>query len=206
MKKSEEKQILRNIRNEQEWNVLDFTDDMSIQVTIRKINPGISFVVSYLHNFKEEMLLLERDIATIRDDGDKKAFLKKMKKLLLDNELYKQEKVPRKKKTSTLALKHSVTWYLYNRVDNEIIKIENRIEGLNGIIKAVDNLGKVLKIIKDSNSPDEAVANLMQKQKFSELEARSASKMTLEQLDSKKVLAYIEYLNSIKSLLLNLKS
>lgn len=80
MRKSQEKEVLQNIRNEQKSNMLDFTDNVKIQVTVKKINPNISFVLKYLDlrvRFNEEMSRLNYDIRTIRDDEDKKEYLKK---------------------------------------------------------------------------------------------------------------------------------
>ena len=209
MKTSEEREILRKIREEEALNILDFTDDdTSIQVVVKKINPDMSFKLKYLKNFKTEMMMLERDIATIRNDNDRKPFLETMKVLLSESELFAQQKKTKHRNPGDFTLKHSVTWYLYNRLDSEIDKMDSKIEGVQSQIKAVDNLDIVIKAIRDSFTQEGAVNKLMEQLMFTEIEARyilNTSLIRLTGIVKDKVYEDINYLNNIKSLLVGLK-
>ncbi|WP_442795770.1 DNA gyrase subunit A [Pelobium manganitolerans] len=209
MRTSEEREILRKIREEEALNIMDFTDDdTSIQVVIKKINPDMSFTLKYLKNFKTEMTMLERDIATIRNDIDKKTFLETMKVLLSESELLAQQKKTKQRSPGDFTLKHSVTWYLYNRLDSEIDKMDFKIEGVQSQIKAVDNLDIVIKTIRNSLTQEEAVNKLIEQIMFTEIEAQYIVNMSLRRLtgiEKDKVYEEINYLNLIRSLLIGLK-
>ncbi|GHT72264.1 hypothetical protein AGMMS50262_00420 [Bacteroidia bacterium] len=197
MKKAKAKAILQNIRNNLENNMLDSIDNIKIA---RKINSEISYIVDYLYE-------LIHEIQTISAYIDKKEFLNKMCKLLLENNLHPQEKTPNNKKR---ALQHFLSGYLYSRVDNEIAEIERKINELNSIIKASQNTENVIQILKNTYSSNETKTLLMQKLNFSEQEAQYlCSKMTLKNFVSHEQIAkaaeQVKYLSEIKSLLIQFK-
>ena len=68
------------------------------------------------------------------------------------------------------------------RTKFDLRKAEERAHILEGLIIASDNIDEVIKIIRASNSPDEARANLIARFSLSEIQARAIVEMRLRQL------------------------
>ena len=68
------------------------------------------------------------------------------------------------------------------RTKFDLRKAEVRAHILEGLIIASDNIDEVIKIIRASNSPDEARANLIARFSLSEIQARAIVEMRLRQL------------------------
>ncbi|MCL4118391.1 UNVERIFIED_CONTAM: hypothetical protein GTU68_018364 [Idotea baltica] len=68
------------------------------------------------------------------------------------------------------------------RTTYELKKAEDRAHILEGLIIASDNIDEVIKIIRASNNADEARANLMERFKLSEIQAKAIVEMRLRQL------------------------
>jgi DNA gyrase subunit A len=64
----------------------------------------------------------------------------------------------------------------------ELKKAEERAHILQGLIIASDNIDEVIAIIKQSGSPQEAIANLIARFGFSDIQARAIVEMRLRQL------------------------
>jgi DNA gyrase subunit A len=68
------------------------------------------------------------------------------------------------------------------RTQYDLRKAEERAHILEGLIIASDNIDEVIKIIRASNSPDEARESLMERFKLSDLQSRAIVEMRLRQL------------------------
>jgi len=68
------------------------------------------------------------------------------------------------------------------RTKFELKKAEDRAHILEGLIIASDNIDEVIKIIRASNNADEARANLIERFKLSEIQAKAIVEMRLRQL------------------------
>jgi len=68
------------------------------------------------------------------------------------------------------------------RTEYELRKAEERAHILEGLIIASDNIDEVIKMIRASNSPEEARENLMKRFELSDLQARAIVEMRLRQL------------------------
>ncbi len=68
------------------------------------------------------------------------------------------------------------------RTRYDLRKAEERAHILQGLIIASDHIDEVIKIIRASQTPNEAVSNLMQRFQLSELQARAIVEMRLRQL------------------------
>jgi DNA gyrase subunit A len=93
------------------------------------------------------------------------------------------------------------------RTNFDLKKAEARAHILEGLVKALDNLDAVIKLIRDSKDPVTAREGLMAKWKFSEIQAKAILDMQLQRLtglerdkiieEHKEILALIEELKSI---------
>ncbi len=88
-----------------------------------------------------------------------------------------------------LNLKDLITNFVEHRHDVvtrrtkfELRKAEERAHILEGLIIASDNIDEVIKIIRASKTPDEARANLTERFKLSDIQARAIVEMRLRQL------------------------
>jgi DNA gyrase subunit A len=90
------------------------------------------------------------------------------------------------------------------RTQFELRKAEERAHILEGLIIASDNIDEVIKIIRASNSPDEARESLMNRFELSEIQARAIVEMRLRQLtgleQNKLRSEYAELMELIKDL------
>jgi DNA gyrase subunit A len=71
---------------------------------------------------------------------------------------------------------------LIRRTKFELAEAEKRAHILEGLLIAIDNLDAVIKLIRASETPDEALKGLMEKFKLSELQGRAILDMTLRRL------------------------
>lgn len=78
-----------------------------------------------------------------------------------------------------IAFRHEV---VIRRTRFDLRKAEERAHILEGLIIASDNIDEVIKIIRASNSPDEARENLITRFALSDLQARAIVEMRLRQL------------------------
>ena len=93
------------------------------------------------------------------------------------------------------------------RTKFELAEAEKRAHILQGLIIASDNIDEVIKIIRSSNSPDQARERLIERFALSEIQARAIVEMRLRQLtgleqnklhaEYEEIMKQIEYLNSI---------
>jgi DNA gyrase subunit A len=71
---------------------------------------------------------------------------------------------------------------LIRRTKFELAEAEKRAHILEGLLIAIDNLDAVIKLIRASETPDEALKGLMEKFKLSELQGKAILDMTLRRL------------------------
>ncbi|MDH8700938.1 hypothetical protein M2138_000272 [Dysgonomonadaceae bacterium PH5-43] len=107
-------------------------------------------------------------------------------------------------------LKHSLAWYLMNRIEEEIIKVKKEIEGYRGILKILknDDTKNVIDTIKMSRNTTDAYNQLMQKFNLSEIQANMICNMILQRFTSlldEEVIEIIEEYVVIQSFLEKLK-
>ncbi len=88
-----------------------------------------------------------------------------------------------------LNLKELIHYFVEHRHDvvvrrttYELRKAEERVHILEGLIIASDNIDEVIKIIRASSNTDEARANLIERFKLSEIQAKAIVEMRLRQL------------------------
>lgn len=108
-------------------------------------------------------------------------------------------------------LKHSLAWYLMNRLDHEIMMIEQQIEKISGLLKIYDsdeNFEKAVVIIRKSNSFLMARRGLMEEFQLSEIQAEFVISMKFGNFVSfslNKILHRLEFYATVKSFLNKLK-
>lgn len=93
------------------------------------------------------------------------------------------------------------------RTKYELREAEKRAHILEGLIIAVNNIDEVIKIIKESSTPNDAIAHLMERFELSDIQARAIVDMRLRQLtglemdklrkEYEEIKALIDYLNRI---------
>lgn len=93
------------------------------------------------------------------------------------------------------------------RTKYELREAEKRAHILEGLIIAVNNIDEVIKIIKESSTPNDAIAHLMERFNLSDIQARAIVDMRLRQLtglemdklrkEYEEIKALIDYLNRI---------
>lgn len=112
---------------------------------------------------------------------------------------------------SHFKLKHSLAWYLMNRLDHEIAMIDQQIEktsGLLNIVSCENKLDKAILTIRESNSYLAARNKLMEEFQLTEIQAENILSMKLKTFVSTTeddVLADLSLYTSIKSILTALK-
>ena len=105
-------------------------------------------------------------------------------------------------------LKHSLSWYLMNQMDNEIEKIEQQIEIQKGLLKVYKSSDDVFPIIRESKSDYYATDKLMKHFSLSKPQAKIILNMTMRELidlDKQKIESKIKFLECLKSFLGKLK-
>lgn len=133
-----------------------------------------------------------------------------MRNLLNDSDFNQQKEKPFKKQQ--IELQHSVTWYIYNRIDKEIAAIDKKNEIENDFLKVRSNFMEIMSIIRDSNSPEEAHKKMMEELSLTNNGAKEIIKIKLSSMKKyldgsldEVHLREIDYLAKIKSLLERLK-
>ncbi|MDW8056356.1 MAG: DNA gyrase subunit A [Elusimicrobiota bacterium] len=90
---------------------------------------------------------------------------------------------------------------VYKRTSFDLRKAENRAHIVEGLRVAIENLNKVIKIIRESKDVDTAEKNLMEEFKFTKIQARAILEMRLQQLTSlERTKLEQEYLELIKTI------
>jgi len=115
-----------------------------------------------------------------------------------------------------LSLKELIHYYVEHRKDViirrtkfELKKAEDRLHILEALLVAINNIDRVIELIKKSSSPSEAKEKLKSEFKFTDVQSQAILDMKLQKLTSlevedlkkeyKEVLSMIEYLKSILS-------
>ena len=108
-------------------------------------------------------------------------------------------------------LKHSLAWYLMNRLDHEIAMINRQIEKTSGLLKICDSndhFDKAITIVKESKCSLIARNRLMKEFHLSEIQAEHILSTTLRELTATttdSVLRDLDFYASVTSLLRDLK-
>lgn len=114
----------------------------------------------------------------------------------------------------TLNLKDMISYFVEHRHDvvirrtqYDLRKAEERAHILEGLIIASDNIDEVIKIIRGSKSPQEAIESLMERFNLTEIQSRAIVEMRLRQLtgleqdklhaEYEEIKKLIDYLNEI---------
>lgn len=144
-------------------------------------------------------------IATIRDESDRNGmrivYILKRDAIpnIVLNKLYKYTALQSSFSVNNIALvagrpqllnlKELIHYFVEHRHDvvvrrttYELRKAEERAHILEGLIIASDNIDEVIAIIRASNNADEARANLIERFKLSEIQAKAIVEMRLRQL------------------------
>ncbi len=90
---------------------------------------------------------------------------------------------------------------VYKRTSFDLRKAEHRAHIVEGLRIAIENLNKVIKIIRESKDVDTAEKNLIEEFKFTKIQARAILEMKLQQLTSlERSKLEQEYLDLIKTI------
>ena len=122
-----------------------------------------------------------------------------------------------------LTLKDMIKYFVEHRVDVvirrtkfDLAKAEYRSHIVEGLIVASDNIDEVISIIRSSQSPNEAIERLIERFKFTDVQARAIVEMRLRQLtgleqdklraefdELQKLIAYLKEILSNEELLMS---
>jgi DNA gyrase subunit A len=111
-------------------------------------------------------------------------------------------------KPQILSMREMIQCYIdhrrdvvYKRTSFELKKAEHRAHIVEGLRVAIENLNKVIKIIRESKDVETAESNLMKEFKFTKIQARAILEMKLQQLTSlERSKLEQEYLELIKTI------
>ncbi|MGB9621021.1 MAG: DNA gyrase subunit A [Brevinematia bacterium] len=150
------------------------------------------------------------EISDLRDESDKEGIrvvieLKRgINPKILINKLFKHTQLQQtfninmvalvENQPKLLSLKEIIHYYVEHRKDViirrtkfELKKAEERLHIVEGLLIALNNIDEVIKIIKSSNSPNEAKQKLIQRFNLSEIQATAILDMKLQKLTSLEV-------------------
>jgi DNA gyrase subunit A len=111
-------------------------------------------------------------------------------------------------KPQVLSMREMIQCYIdhrrkiiYKRTEFDLKKAEHRAHIVEGLRVAIENLNKVIKIIRESKDTETASKNLMEEFKFSKIQANAILEMKLHQLTSlEREKLENEYLELIKTI------
>ncbi|WP_425382478.1 DNA gyrase subunit A [Spiroplasma endosymbiont of Melieria omissa] len=93
----------------------------------------------------------------------------------------KQPKVMNLKEMIEIYIEHQIEIIL-NKSNFELKKYEHQYHIIFGLVKALQNIDEIIKIIKESKKTEEALTNLQNKFEFSEKQAKAILEMKLQRL------------------------
>lgn len=131
-----------------------------------------------------------RFVLELTKDGDPDTIVNKLYRLTQLEETYSFNQVALVGKTPKLLnFKELIAIYtkhqysvLYNKTQFEHDKLQHKLEILNGLLKALENIDEVIAIIKQSISAAAAKVSLIQKWNFSEIQVKAILDMKLSKL------------------------
>ena len=221
-------------------NILDFDDNGCAVIEIPQIQHDYSLMLNHWQDIKFQLEEIEKDLLCC-DTERRRCFLEKARKLLLEYREKSEEfgefefeeneidEVELKLSKSNIhldvkcdedevylcvyhfRLKHSLAWYLMNRLDYEIAMINRQIEKTSGLLKICDSndhFDKAITIVKESKCSLIARNRLMKEFHLSEIQAEHILSTTLRELTATttdSVLRDLDFYASVTSLLRDLK-
>lgn len=131
-----------------------------------------------------------RIVVDIKRDANANVVLNKLYKLTSLQTSFSVNNIALVKgRPQMLNLRHMISFFVEHRIDvvirrtkYDLQKAEERAHILEGLIIASDNIDEVIAIIRASKSPQEAIQNLMERFKLSDVQARAIVEMRLRQL------------------------
>ncbi|GHT16542.1 DNA gyrase subunit A [Bacteroidia bacterium] len=161
-------------------------------------------VVQKIHELADEKKI--DGIAYVNDESDRTDLTRVVVKLKKDaisnvvlNHLFKHTDLQSsfsinnialvKGRPQLLSLKDLIKYFVEHR--HEVVvrrakfdlkKAEDRLHILEGLLKAIDHIDEIIKIIRASQTPDVAIASLIERFAFTEIQARAIVDMRLRQL------------------------
>jgi DNA gyrase subunit A len=94
---------------------------------------------------------------------------------------------------------------IVRRTQFDLEKAEQRAHILEGLIKAIDNLDEVIRIIRSSKTVDEAKEKLMASLELSEIQAKAILEMRLQKLVSLEMIKLREEYEELQAIIADLK-
>lgn len=221
-------------------NILDFDDNGCAVIEIPQIQHDYSLMLNHWQDIKFQLEEIEKDLLCCDTEG-RRCFLEKARKLLLEYREKSEEfgefefegneidEVELKLSKSNIhldvkcdedevylcvyhfRLKHSLAWYLMNRLDHEIAMINRQIEKTSGLLKICDSndhFDKAITIVKESKCSLIARNRLMKEFHLSEIQAEHILSTTLRELTATTMDCVLRDLDSyatVMSLLKDLK-
>jgi len=165
-----------------------------------------------------------RIVVDIKKDFNSSVILNKLYKLTTLQSSFNVNNIALVKgRPLMLTLKDMIKYFVEHRVDVvvrrtkfDLAKAEQRAHIVEGLIIASDNIDEVIAIIRSSKSPGEAIERLIERFKFSDVQARAIVEMRLRQLtgleqdklraefdELQKLIAYLNEILSNEDLLMS---
>jgi len=165
-----------------------------------------------------------RIVVDIKKDFNSSVILNKLYKLTALQSSFNVNNIALVKgRPLMLTLKDMIKYFVEHRVDVvvrrtkfDLAKAEQRAHIVEGLIIASDNIDEVIAIIRSSKSPGEAIERLIERFKFSDVQARAIVEMRLRQLtgleqdklraefdELQKLIAYLNEILSNEDLLMS---
>ena len=217
-------------------NILDFNDNGGAIIEIPQIDSDYSLVLNHWKRADIELQKIEQDILK-SDSPQRTNFLKKCAEEIqqfigfedsnilfeekeYDSEeerlFYEEEQNKNIEYTcgETLCiynfeLKHSLAWYLMNRVNSEIEKIEQEIEIQKTFVRLSKSIDEYIGIIRKAKSEYQSITELIKHFSLSKLQAKAVVDLPLREFAEISNQEYIEskikFLEFLKSFLEKLK-
>lgn len=156
-----------------------------------------------------------RIVVDVKRDANANVVLNKLYKLTALQSSFSVNNIALVKgRPMTLNLKDMISCFVEHRHDvvirrtqYDLRKAEERAHILEGLIIASDNIDEVIKIIRSSKSPQEAITSLMERFNLSDIQSRAIVEMRLRQLtgleqdklhaEYEEIKRLIDYLNQI---------
>ena len=170
-----------------------------------------------------------RDVADLRDESDRDGIrvvvdlkMASTPEIVL-NQLYKHTTMETTfgmimlslvdQRPHVLTLKEMLNYFLEHRrevvrrrTEFDLAKAEARAHVVEGLLIALDNIDRVIEIIKKSENPDAARATLMKEMKLSEIQAQAILQMRLQTLTGLETDKLKEELAELKKIIAELKA
>ncbi len=155
---------------------LDFDMEMGLMTRVKPIPKNYSLIITHFLNSQWEIKKIDADLPFVKNEEQRQYLIRAREVLQTMGEGFQYH--------NTDCLVHSVTWYIQNRLLEELLPLKERVEVLAGFKRVcieVD-IEELINIIKHSFSRLDAVEQLCDKYNFSTLQAKAILDLKLKSL------------------------